>query len=669
MRFLPLDDTFDKSITLSLIGAINSRLALHDLNNYQSFSDINSNISDINTKLNYIDTGLSIVNSKIADSNSNIANLNLNVNDLYAKHKTTNIVLAWQSEQQAEILRGMGQSGLYLLRQQTFNAKEPEDRRFIGPYSVESQHNHSDFFNVVGTAELSAVINGYYIRTRHNDYKLVKPAPVNSGFLSTIEIPPPSVPNSISSLQNPDDQIEAMRQLFQSYANGGWPEGFAFNLSYLEVWFEPFTLSNSETFYSDRHQIATKTAQQDLEQILKYNTTGFKNIRENLLFNAPTVKFVNSDGTVDLVRIKYRIAAIDLSSLGDIRDKIELVQDYLLENYNPTSNYFKRYRLSENKNQPGFLDQIMSMIPGLDGEGANLNEVYKDISLNTDVTILDYNNNPLNIGYYNRYAGIPTNDASGFSKFLRSFNDPYLFVAMNTQNSVYGPKIDNRNYKVSYAIPLEIILRTCLENWNPYNLPSLQPGTTLTGNGTQNSPYNAYSTRQNFYLTPSSFYSGQNESLPANTAKVSVWIYDSNGVARNVIASGIYVDLPPINGVGTIRIRHAIFPVYHEGGYAFAYNSRVNKLQSENIVRLTQGNVLTTGTNMNNSMSIDNLKIRTTNLENRANNTDYYLDSFNSKLSNIENTTINITTLLTNAFTSLSGIFNNLNSFLLTLED
>ena len=641
-----VDYVNNQQIITTTIGAINSRLVNHDFNNYLKFSSIDSNIADINTKLSYIDNGLVSLSKNLVNiitkEKSDFNLLDSDISDLYSRQSMTDTVLAWQSEQQAEILRGMGQSGLYLLRQYTYNAKEPENRRFIANYTVESQHVHSNYNNLVGTAELSAIINGYYIRTRHNDYKLVKPTPVGSAFLSTIEIPPPEVPGNIKSLQSVDDQVTAMRQLFQQYANGGWPEGFAFNLSYLEVWFEPFKLTNTETFASDRHRIVSKSAQQDLEQVMKYNTMGFKNINENTMFNAPVVKFVNSDGTVDLARIKYRIAAIDLSSLGDIRNNLEVVQDYLLENYGNGSSYFKRYRLKENVNYPGFLDTVMSMIPGLDGEGANLDEVYRDLTFNTDVTILDYSRNKLNIGYYNRYAVIPLADASGFSGFMRSFNDPYLFVAMNTRNEVYGPKVENRIYKASYAIPLEIILRTCLESWNPYNLPLIKPGMTLTGDGTQTSPLNGYTevyvrNSSYYYITPISFYSGRPDSLSANTVSGGIWINDSNGTPRNVYASGIFIDLPPITGLGTIKIRHAVFPVYHEGGYVFAYNSRVNKLQSEDITRLAQANVLTTGINVKNSMNIDSIGIRTTNLENRASNTDYYLDKFNSSIVNIQN--------------------------------
>jgi len=39
------------------------------------------------------------------------------------------MMMAWQSEQQAEILRGMGQSGIYMTRQYTYNAKEPENKK------------------------------------------------------------------------------------------------------------------------------------------------------------------------------------------------------------------------------------------------------------------------------------------------------------------------------------------------------------------------------------------------------------------------------------------------------------------------------------------------------------------------------------------------------------
>jgi len=463
-------------------------------------------------------------------------------------------------------------------------------------------------------------------------------------FYSTVDIQAPEVPDYIKNMSSIDDQSNALRDLFARYKQGEWPEGFAFNLSYLEVWFEPFTTKNAETFASDRHRIVTASVQQDLEQVMKYNVTGLKDSGENIMFNAPVVKFINSDGTVDFARIKYRIAAIDLSSLGDIRNKLELIQDYLLENYGGSSNYFKRYRLSENVNSPGFLDQVMGMIPGLDGEGANLTELYGNLTTNSLLTTVDwFTRQQLNIGYYNRYAGISLTDASGFNAFMRGFNDPYLFVSFNTRKEVYGPKVEGRIYKTSFAIPLEIILRTCLENWNPYDLPEIKNRNELTGNGTYDNPLNGFTKHQlfplppYFYMTPYSFYSGVPEKLSASTIKDGMWIYDKNGVARNVKPCGIYIDLPPIANVGTVRIRHAVYPMYHEGGYAFAYNSRVNKLQSEDIVRLTQANVLTTNIGMKNSMDVDSVGVRTTKLENRASNTDYYLDKFNTDIVSIKN--------------------------------
>ena len=89
-------------------------------------------------------------------------------------------VSAWQSEAQAELLRGAGQSGLYMMRGYASGGPMPYDRPYIESFNAAGIHNHANYDGMPGTAEFSAIVNGYYLRTRHNDYRLRAPAPVGS---------------------------------------------------------------------------------------------------------------------------------------------------------------------------------------------------------------------------------------------------------------------------------------------------------------------------------------------------------------------------------------------------------------------------------------------------------------------------------------------------------
>ncbi|KAK6965980.1 hypothetical protein BgiMline_030043, partial [Biomphalaria glabrata] len=87
---------------------------------------------------------------------------------------------------------------------------------------------------------VSAVINGVEFRTRHNDYRLVKKSSTNTSFLAVEDIPFPPVPSSVLNLENPDDQIEEMKQYFvawstQNATHRNYTDYFKPVLSYMEA--------------------------------------------------------------------------------------------------------------------------------------------------------------------------------------------------------------------------------------------------------------------------------------------------------------------------------------------------------------------------------------------------------------------------------------------------
>jgi hypothetical protein len=70
----------------------------------------------------------------------------------------------------------------------------------------------------------------------------------------------------------------------------------------------------------------------------------------------------------------------------------------------------------------------------------------------------------------------------------------------------------------TWALPLEIIYLTPLENWNPCNLEFLdkrgnlfdKKQKELKRNGSKDHPYIGYSNRDNWEKVPSEFFKGQN---------------------------------------------------------------------------------------------------------------------------------------------------------------
>ena len=544
----------------------------YDEIDYQIINNV-SNVTNVNgvtlTEVsNLIQNNLLVtVSSLRREVNASLVGQNDAMDALITQQKIENSLMsrisAWQSEQNAEVLRGMGQSGVYLTRSYTLHGRDPRRRNFTEQYNPVNIHNHPNYFGMPGTAECSLIVNGYYLRTRHMDYLLKKSMPVGSSFLATEWINAPTVPASVTNAGSVDNQITAMRALFDQYNAGQFPAGFAWTLSYFEFWFEPLTEEFSDTYDSFRHQQAVNTIDTAFRELMRYNAGGYKNRLENLAFECPVVKWVVNGNPVT-ARLRYRVVAADLSSFGDLRPFINVNEDLGYQGYSPS----RRYWISEGTNAPGKLDEIMQSIAGLDGYGASAIERYIE-GANVTAEIKKYNSTTeaINSAYYNRFAALATADASGRNNFKRGFNDPYLFVATNTRTNVFAMPLNGFDYRFSYAIPFELILRTPLENWNPYNIPERTP---VTGTGSEANPYSGYNINNYNYKVPSGFYaSDPTFTDPADTGSSAAWVLDGSGTKRLCRASGIYVSLPGMVGIPTFKIRHPVYPSYHEGSFAF----------------------------------------------------------------------------------------------------
>ncbi len=215
------------------------------------------------------------------------------------------------------------------------------------------------------------------------------------------------------------------------------------------------------------------------------------------------------------------------------------------------------------------MDAICAQVWGLDGEGAFIPEVIDSYGTNF-TTYNVVGDAQANLAKYNRTYKIGSNDAAGRTTARRGFNDPTLYVAKTTLSSVV------EGY--SFMIPLELIVRTPLEVWNPWglNLIDGNPASGGSGAGTPVSPWNAAYTQLWYNLLPPNFFSA-GASDPADTTTGGVWILAANGSAYPADNSGIFITIggaadyrnPAGNVISTVfRQRYAIAPVWHEFTYA-----------------------------------------------------------------------------------------------------
>ena len=516
-------------------------------------------------------------------------NLGLNTQDL------SNLALlnTDQEEYLAEICRGMGQSGVYVLRQYTYGGANAYDRPFGVNYSALGIHDHDDFDRLMGMAEGAAIINGKYIRRRHTDYQLVMPAPVGSQFLETVPVHYPDVPVDVAALP-PDEQIAQMQKYFEVAAGirpasdvANFKDAFKLCVAYEEMWEEVFSKEISDTFFSGRHVINAASIQELLKKIGYFNDSGYKDNLENTTYWHSFIKRTDSTGSARLVIRKSRVITMPVGNLVDypIQDIVELINDA------PTMNRLgldheaiaktrsARFRVKHKKasdvnlaNQPTLIDELLGKVCGLDGEGAVINEEYNQYGRTE--RLRDYTGKiPLNSAYYSRFYSITGADASGRSTARRGFNDPTLWVASNTRAEVEPLVVGNETKRFSYLIPLELIVLPPTLQWNPYGVPD-KTGVLTRAQvlAMGNSTIAGFVRNGAHYHTPSAFYSNTKGSVsdPADTALQGLLMACADGVARKHSPSGIPTLMREIPNVGNFRLRYPIPFLFFEGSHAQA---------------------------------------------------------------------------------------------------
>ncbi len=479
--------------------------------------------------------------------------------------------LAWQSETEASYKRTMGQSGLFGVRHYRYHGDLRQPHTENGQPA--HMHNHPQYKNLAGSGEVQFVMNGYSGRTRHRDYGLYRPKSKDDPFLAVEYIEPPALPASVTT-GTVQQQSDAMRDLFVRYHNGEMPEGFGWTMAVLQAWFQPFAEELQDAYQSDRHQQDVNTLSAALRHTVRFSAGGGSHLGENDALEPLVARTLDANGRTVYGVLKHRMICVDVSELGDLRPYLDRVDDPIRsEGWGSESN---RYLIRENVNGPSKLDEMMYLLPGLDGYGSDIEERY---IAGGNYTIANYyTGERLNASRHTRFMKSARRNASNRLAMKRGFNDPYLFVASTTREEVVNTPIDGLDYRFSYAIPMELILRTPLESWNPYDIP-MSATYPPSGNGSAGAPYEGNHSSLYYYRTPVQFFSGSSFADGADTVSAGgAWFRGGDGQAYQVRESGLWVWLPKIAGIDEqIQTRYAIFPDHTEGGKAWQYAEAVRR--------------------------------------------------------------------------------------------
>lgn len=481
----------------------------------------------------------------------------------------------------------------------------------VGQDAVNGIHDHSNYKSLVGMGEVDAVMNGVEFRTKHNDFELRMPSKSSQNYHATEKIPFPPVPPSVLSKHTVEQQIAEMQNYFkawkyQDHRLKDYRPYFKAVLCYMEGAWTKDTENVQDQFPNDRHSLdASKWS--DLEQKNRFAAyTGGKDSSENMAYLPRTIMNVQN-GTVEYSQWNYRILchplkkdvplkifepiddmATRLSKKYDIRQlartkaaRFNLATYERHGHYDPDLGYGWindiMYGLS-------LLDEYMMEIPGKNNYPGHLIEDTFDMKMFHPTN----RGQVLNTAYYHRRYKYDRPGAMGTTTANRGYVDANMWTAQTNSDHISNIEINDcqkknghtvctkYHPKYTYAIPLEIIYLTPLLSWNPYNLQyhGENEGDAHVTSGGRHGGYNvsnAYNgiSEKHFYMTPKEFFGEIGHPVYNEAEENAVGVLDHQGHVKKVLPSGTRVFLPSITGVGRLRTRYPISPLFRDGSSTY----------------------------------------------------------------------------------------------------
>ena len=504
-----------------------------------------------------------------------------------------------QFEQMAQIRRGYGQSGIKCLRHYRGGGDAAWHRPSAVSFAALGAHNHPNYPMMCGMPELNAVINGYEVTTRHIDYRIVHGL-AGGGYLEVDDAVPPAVPPSVLAQRTAEGEIAEMAHYLRAFALKDdairdYADHFDTYLSVLEVWLEDLSGDAlSDTFPSFRHRVSQESHRAMTDDYAAMLATGIKPRFENNDLKPTVVRVMRRDGRPQFATLRYRVTAVRLGTYRDWpahlmtapvddpatrlrfgRNDAEIEQTRL-----------GRFRVVHGlddrslaaREAPGLLDAIMARMPGLDGPQALIEESYSDTDnrgqpYSRDLLAFD-GENRLNGGFYNRFYGVSGRGAAGRWQYRFGFNDPMLYRAATTRQEVTVLPGLGGGHRMSWAIPLELVVASPLGSFNPHDVAIRDDKPQGTG-ATRATALSHAARKRSFYLTPADLFEDGRAKDLADTDS-PVWVRCGDGQGRRMRGSGIYLFTPPLanalaGGAPAARMRWPIAPVHHEGSFEFGH--------------------------------------------------------------------------------------------------
>jgi len=546
-----------------------------------------------------------------------------------------------QQVQTEHDLRSRGSSAVTRVRAYSDGTHNYDADGGIGNGGILASHDHPNFHRKMGLGEFGAVLNGIRFDTRHNDYKIMKPAAnANALYNELEEVDYPDVPQSVLDQPTVEEQIYEMQQYFKAFklqdkTIRDYSDYFKPVLCYLEGAWIKDTEVIEEFFDSDRHSLHAETWKEQFDaQVFRANS-GKKHVKENVPFLPTKIVDVKVDSLNGIsypvyANFEYRIACQPMSGEVPTERFLLDVDESILQKFAKGKKSaeeeelrFKRmghfkvngisqeswdFNAERGRTQTppsggmrwNFLDQMMEQVPGKNGPHAD----FKDDSFHILTSKYDDRDAELNTGFYSRFFSYDHADAMGRQQQMRGYSDLNLWAAMTTHDKVAGYRICQSEdesvqdtieqcweQKWTYAIPLEIIYLSPLENWNPYNLQMFDRASTFHEmnegqDGSVELPYQGYTEKGQFVKVPQEFFNGNSGRDLADTGR-AYYVQTSEGV-HAVTSSGTRVITDPIGDeVGPVRLRWPIFPVHDRSSLAFrevtALGTKVrNEFEAEN---------------------------------------------------------------------------------------
>ena len=439
-----------------------------------------------------------------------------------------------------------------------------------------------------------------WVQTRHTDYRWLEAA--DGRYLANAPAVMPELPAAITNEESVSEQTAMMQDFYKAlrYFDPAHFPGFRdhvdVHVSYLEIWFEELLDSETiDTVHSFRHKLDGDTIDAANAYAIAHALTGQKAQRENTSFTPRLVRLSGDRGIPRYAVTRYRVLTKRLGTLSEwpVDDMVDVVDDPATRlRFGQGGEAFAssrqaRFRVLHARGDieiapragPGLIDRMMAQIPGLDGPGA---EIAEQSAERPRQVIGGFGESDHNAARYSRWHSYPRG-AAGRRNTRRGYNDPMLFVAHAQREEVAHFTRGPHDFRVSYAIPLEIVLAPPHMVWNPYRLPELESRAAVTAGGangeTQATAYAGIYPDRYWLMTPNAFFTGDVRTAdPADTTRGATWVRDRRGRPRPVRASGVYVRLKGA------RLRYPIAPIHHEGspahGTALAMREEAGAVQA-----------------------------------------------------------------------------------------